>query len=240
MKKIFVLLLLMGLAFAADTTEENPYILEGIGMIISAIALVMAIIGIAFMLSKVFLNTRLEVWAKSEAFNLLISILIVALIPGLLLVTNTVIETSLEEDGVKRDPFEIAYIYLDDLSSVEGLETAQDLLIGSYENQFRATKYFFLGSLGIWGGAGKEYMADYISKSVHQEMLLNFAMLGVVSLTIQKLSNSYDLDFTDYDAGEYRVKCDAKAVSRIKVLFGDIGIAIRAIRKEDDVYVFCE
>jgi len=178
MKKIFILLLLIGLAFAADSS----YIIEGIGLIISAIALVMAVIAVAFMLSKLFAQPRLEVWAKSETFNLLISVLIVGLIPTLLLITVPAIESA-----IGGDQFEISYNYLNSLSSGKGIETAKSLLIGSYGYQFKATAYWFIGGIGPWGGAGKEYKADYISRSVHQEMLLNFAMLGVVSIEIQKL-----------------------------------------------------
>ena len=188
MKKTLIALLFI-LSFTFADSEFLPaFAWEGFGLVISAIALVGAVIAVTYMFSKLIsgfsslTDIRLQTWARAETFNLFISAVIIF---GIIIVLGIV--SYWVTDTVGRNPFEISYDYLDSLSTGGGIETAENLIQSSYRDQFTATKHFFLGGVGIWGGAGKDFRADYLSRSAHKDMLMNFALLGVVSLEIQKL-----------------------------------------------------
>ncbi len=185
-KTIFALLSLLSISFATSFLPEFAW--EGVGLIVSAFALVMAILAITYMFAKLISGIsslseiRLQTWARAEAFNLGIS---AVLILGII-VTLGIVSTALNET-FDQDPFETSYEYLNDLSTGKGIQTAENLLQSSYRDQLTATKHFFMSGVGIWGGAGKDFRADYLSRSAHKDMLMNFALMGVVSLEIQKL-----------------------------------------------------
>ena len=172
---VLVILLFM---FSFTYAEAIPETCVGntinqIGSIILLLVIVVLIIAIAYVLGQTFGNQRAVIWAKSETYNLVISILLI------IFLTIFINFSCMAVDGDIRA---LPDFYLQNLEQ-QGRVIIEDLNRESIEDQFEATDYFYLG-LGI-KGRGKGYSSNYLAHSAHKEMIIGIAMNALTSIQLQ-------------------------------------------------------
>jgi len=163
----------------------NSFTDAGGGLALSFIAIAFAIvslaIGLAYMYSKFREDPNMGVWAKDEAFNLIISLV---LFVGVLVFFTGSCEIA---QGYARgaSPIEASQQYLDSLIQANGLNLLRTLTMDSLTNQLDATKYVYMGLSPFWGdGAG--IRANRKAHSAQREYLIDLYLPIVASLTAQK------------------------------------------------------
>ncbi len=186
------LMLLPGAAFAQS---QNSYISSCAFSIVGSTAqsvlplvfmLVVVLISLAYVFGHGLHYPSMEVWAKDEFANLIISAVFVVGIFAFFslgcVVTNTV------DQGVimtGTTPFTIIYNYLDDLGNNYGMSTVTYLTKNSINQQYAATAYLYVG-FPIIGGYGVAQKAYYKARSQQNELLIDLAMPAIASLRIQR------------------------------------------------------
>ena len=138
-------------------------------------------IALAYMHSKMRMDAKTEMWAKDEAQNLLISVLLFA---GLLVFFSGACAIAMEyTDGMS--PIAYSKAYLNSLLQNNGLSIVRTLTYDSIGEQKDATKYIFIGAMPFWGmGVGKD--ANLRALSAHKELVMDIYLPIVASLTAQK------------------------------------------------------
>ena len=145
-----------------------------------AFALVSLCIAFAYMYSKFREDPAMGVWAKDEAFNLVISLLLFA---GLLIVFSA--SCSLASGYSNGNPIYASQQYLDALISANGLNILKTLSADSITNQLDATKYRYIGLTPFWG-EGAALRSNRKAYSAHEEYLIDLYLPIIASLTAQK------------------------------------------------------
>ena len=145
-----------------------------------AFALVSSAIGLAYMYSKAREDPAMGVWAKDEAYNLIISLL---LFVGVLIFFTASCE--LAQNYSNANPITVSQQYLDTLISGNGLNMLRTLTFDSLNNQFDATKYLYTGLTPFWGG-GVAMKANRNAHSAHREYLIDLYLPILASLNAQK------------------------------------------------------
>jgi len=143
-------------------------------------ALVSLCIALAYMYSKFREDPATGVWAKDEAFNLVISALLFA---GLLIAFSA--SCSIAADYSGGDPIQASQQYLDALISANGLNILKTLTSDSITNQLDATKYRYLGLTPFWG-EGAALRSNRKAYSAQEEYLMDLYLPIIASLTAQK------------------------------------------------------
>jgi len=168
-----------------STCSVESYTQSGGGEALSFIAITLAIvsfaIGLAYMYSKVREDPAMGVWAKDEAFNLIISLL---LFVGILIFFTASCEIAVSYSG-KQNPIIASQRYLDTLIQSNGLNVLKTLSSDSITNQLDATKYLYLGLSPFWGD-GVAMRANRKAHSANREYLIDLYMPIIASLTAQK------------------------------------------------------
>jgi hypothetical protein len=145
-----------------------------------AFALVSFAIGLAYMYSKFRQDPAMGIWAKDEAFNLIISILLFA---GVLVFFTASCE--LASSYASGNPISVSSQYLDTLISANGLNMLRSLTYDSLNNQLDATRYVYRGLTPFWGD-GVAMRANRKAFSAHKEFLINMYLPILASLNAQK------------------------------------------------------
>jgi len=153
---------------------------EAVSFIALAFMLVSLCIGLAYMYSKFREDPQMGVWAKDEAFNLVVSLLLFA---GVLLFFSA--SCSLAQGYSQGNPISISQQYLDSLISANGLNMLKTLTSDSITNQLDATKYLYTGLTPFWGD-GVAMKANRKAHSAHREYLIDLYLPIIASLTAQK------------------------------------------------------
>jgi hypothetical protein len=179
----FLLLLLANAAFADEPeTCGAETLLEpfAFSFISAAIVLVSAAVGLAYMASKIREDPRLSLWAKDEAYNLIITAFLfaatIAFVAGACQISAAYSEVQ---------PFEAASNYIDALTANSGLSLVRSLTLRSINDQLSATKYKYFGAVPI-GGSGAGLQAAYRAHSAQKEILIDLYMPILASLQAQK------------------------------------------------------
>ena len=154
---------------------------EAVSLITIAFATVSFIIGLAYMYSKVREDPATGVWAKDEAYNLVISLLLFA---GILLFFTGACSIAYSYAG-NKSPIDASQMYIDGLLQSNGLNVLKTLQSDSLQNQLDATKYAYLGLSPFWGD-GSAPRANRKAYSAQREYLIDLYLPIVASLTAQK------------------------------------------------------
>ncbi|MFA6908033.1 MAG: hypothetical protein WC263_04360 [Candidatus Micrarchaeia archaeon] len=154
---------------------------EALSFIAIAFAIVSFAIGLAYMYSKVREDPATGVWAKDEAYNLVVSLLLFA---GILVFFTGACSIAQSYAG-NKSPITASQMYLDALLQSNGLNVLKELESDSLRNQLDATKYSYLGLSPFWGG-GVAVRANRKSYSAQREYLIDLYLPIVASLTAQK------------------------------------------------------
>jgi len=145
-----------------------------------AFLLVSLAIAGAYMYGHAMQSERADVWAKDEAANLLISVLLFA---GLVAVFTGA--CTLASEYADANPFVASYRYLDRLVYNTGLESARFLVLESLRNQKDATRYLYIGFVPYTGhGIGAD--ANYRALSANKEFMVDLLLPMAASLSAQR------------------------------------------------------
>lgn len=142
--------------------------------------LVSLCIALAYMYSKFREDPTMGVWAKDEAFNLVVTVLLFA---GLLVIFSA--SCSIASDYSGGNPIYASQQYLDALISSNGLNILRVLSSDSITNQLDATKYRYLGLTPFWG-EGAALRSNRKAYSAQEEYLIDMYLPIIASLTAQK------------------------------------------------------
>ncbi len=159
-----------------DTFAKN----DALNFIGIALMFVSLAIALAYMYGKLSHDVKSETWAKDEAQNLLISVLLLA---GLLVFFTG--SCKLAEEYVGGSPFSASYAYMNKLLSNNGVSVLRDLTYGSLKNQMEATQYLFIG-FTPYQGYGMAEKANFRALSAHKEFLIDLYLPVIASLNAQK------------------------------------------------------
>jgi len=154
---------------------------EAVSFIAITFAIVSFAIGLAYMYSKVREDPAAGVWAKDEAYNLIISLL---LFVGILLFFSGACEIA-QSYAHGGSPIDASQMYLDSLLQSNGLNVLKELQSDSLQNQLDATKYYYLGLTPFFGD-GVAVRANRKAWSAQREYLIDLYLPIVASLTAQK------------------------------------------------------
>ena len=150
--------------------------------ILLAFALVSFAIAAAYMYSKLREDPQWGVWAKDEAQNLLVTVL---LFIGLLAFFTGSCSVAASYSGETHNPFDIADRHLAMLIQSNGLNILRSLTFGSLNNQFAATVYWYIG-ITPYSGSGVAEFANNRAYSAHKEFLMDLYLPIVASLHAQR------------------------------------------------------
>jgi hypothetical protein len=159
-----------------DTFAKN----DSLNFIGIALIFVSLAIALSYMYGKLSHDVKSETWAKDEAQNLLITVLLFA---GLLVFFTG--SCKLAEEYVGGSPFSASYSYMNRLLSSNGVSVLRDLTYGSLKNQLEATQYLFVG-FTPYTGYGMAEKANYRALSSHKEFLIDLYLPIIASLNAQK------------------------------------------------------
>jgi hypothetical protein len=159
-----------------DFVTADSHAMEFISI---AFMLTSAMIAIAYMYSKAREDPRTEVWAKDEAFNLVISVF---LFIGLLVFFTE--SCSLAYDYVGQNPFAASRNYLNSLLRANGVNMLRELTYSSISDQLQATWYLYTGIPPFYG-TGLAGKANLRAFSAQKEFLIDLYLPFVASLTAQ-------------------------------------------------------
>lgn len=152
----------------------------GTQFIAIAFLLVSLSIALAYMYSHFRQDAAVGVWAKDEAYNLVISVFLFA---GVIAFFQA--SCFLAQEYADANPFESATAYLDRLASANGMSVLRTLTYRSLDDQFRATQFWYFG-MTPFSGAGVGEYANYRSHSAHKEFLIDLYIPMLASLNAQK------------------------------------------------------
>ena len=155
---------------------------EAVSFIAISFALVSFCIALAYMYSKFREDPATGVWAKDEAFNLVISALLFA---GLLIFFSASCTIASSSSYSGGNPIYASQQYLDALISSNGLNILKTLSSDSITNQLDATKYRYLGLTPFWG-EGAALRSNRKAYSAQEEFLIDMYLPIIASLTAQK------------------------------------------------------
>ncbi len=153
---------------------------EALSFISIAFMLVSSAIALTYMYSRLRHDPQAGVWAKDEAYNLLISVFLFA---GILAFFTGACR--LAEDYAGSDPFDASITYLNRLLDSNGLTVLRYLTYQSINDQMEATSYLYTGFTPFFGSGVSDY-ASYRALSSHKEFLIDFYLPIVASLNAQK------------------------------------------------------
>ena len=184
-----ILLMAAGSAFAAGATTPTYLDVCGISSFgsdgaLAFIAITFAIvafgIGLAYMYGKLREDARSETWAKDEAQNLLISVL---LFVGLLAFFTASCNIAQSYTG-GESPFAASERYISNLEN-SGQAVLQTLTYTSINDQEAATKYLFTGAMPFYG-TGVAPEAGKRATSAHKEIVIDIYLPILASFTAQR------------------------------------------------------
>jgi len=145
-----------------------------------AFILVSLSIALAYMYAKFRQDAAAEVWAKDEAFNLLISVLMFVGLIGAFSAS-----CSFSESYAGKNPFDASVQYIDRLVQSNGVSVLSQLSQDSIANQLDATAFFFL-SMAPFSGTGVAQYANLKARSANKEFLIDLYLPILASLEAQK------------------------------------------------------
>ena len=184
----FTFVLLTGLSFATDACQTD--FISNTQYVGMALILTVVLISLAYMASQITQSEKLEVWAKDELFQLLLSVVLVTLVAGLAIGACTFSKDYMEfvtgpTGYTGASPFLNAYHYLDSLINRQGVSLAKSIVKSGINEQLKGTKYVFWG-LPLTGGCGIAYEASRKARAQEYELLVDLMMPAMVSLELQK------------------------------------------------------
>ncbi len=191
MRLAFLGFMLATLASAQSTAPYCPEtVLTNTQYIGMAVMFTVVIISLAYMASRISQSEKLEVWAKDELFQLLLSVVLVTLVAGLAIGACEFSKTYMGwVTGQTRyenvSPFTNAYRYLDSLINRQGINLAKSIVKSGITEQLKGTKYVFWG-LPLTGGCGIAYEASRKARAQQKELMVDLMMPAMVSLELQK------------------------------------------------------
>ncbi|MCX8195052.1 MAG: hypothetical protein N3G22_03030 [Candidatus Micrarchaeota archaeon] len=136
-------------------------------------------IALTYMYGKLRQDPPAETWAKDEAINLGLSVLLFA---GLLVFFTGSCEIAKSYSG--ENPLGASKKYLNTLLKLQGEGVIKGLAASSLSNQMGATWYLYVGIAPFKGG-GVAGRANQRALSTQKEMLIDFYLPMVASLTAQ-------------------------------------------------------
>jgi hypothetical protein len=179
-----LLIFIAGAAHASTYTDAckpgNMGANGGSELIGIAFALVSFAIAAAYMYGKAMQNPKAEVWAKDEATNLVITILLFA---GLVAFFSGACDLAVSYTG--KSPFVASYNYLDKLVYNAAIPSLKSLVSGSLTDQKEATKYLYVGFIP-YTGHGIAADANRRALSANKEFTIDLFLPMVASLSAQR------------------------------------------------------
>ena len=148
-----------------------------IGMAFMVVSLAIAL---AYMYSQFRHDPAAGVWAKDEAFNLLISIL---LFVGLLVFFTGSCDIALAY--ANANPFTASHDYISQMLASNGRDVLTSLTAKSLDDQKRATQYIYYGITPFYG-TGAAGNAGWKAMSAHKEFIMDLYLPIVASLNAQE------------------------------------------------------
>lgn len=159
-------------------TPNSPWS-QAMPFIAAAFTLVSLLIALAYMHAKLREDARSEVWAKDEAKNLAITVLLFA---GLLVFFTGACSVAAGYTG--GDPFESSKSYINHLLQENGNSVLRSLTYGSIADQKEATKYIYVGAVPFFG-SGVASHANMRAHSANKELIIDIYLPILASLTAQ-------------------------------------------------------
>ena len=152
---------------------------DALSFITIAFMLVTSAIALTFMYSKLREDAAAGIWAKDEAYNLLISVLLCV---GILAFFSGSCQIAESYSGM--DPFDASQNYLRTLTQANGVNILRDLTYGSINNQLDATYYLYIGFTPFFGN-GVAGRANMRAHSALKEFLMDLYIPMLASLNAQ-------------------------------------------------------
>ena len=145
-----------------------------------AFMFVTLVIALSYMYAKFKGDMEIEVWAKSEMFNLLISVF---LFVGLIAFFSA--SCAISESYVGKNPFDASVSYIDNLVQANGVNVLRTMTYDSIGNQLDATAYYFQ-SIAPFSGTGSAFNANLRAQSAHKEFVTDLYLPILASLNAQE------------------------------------------------------
>ena len=180
-----LILLVLGGALHADSYTQVCNVSDigangGSDFIAIALALVSVAIAAAYMYGKAMEAPEAEVWARDEAANLVITVLLFA---GLAAFFTGACNLAVAYTG--DSPFAATYNYLDRLAYNQALPGIKHLIDLSLHNQEGATKYLYVGFVP-YTGHGIAPDASKRALSANEEFTIDLFLPMIASLEAQR------------------------------------------------------
>ncbi len=182
----FAVLLLAGCALAQTTQTYidvcGPHTFQtddAMIFIAATFALVLFGIALTYMYGKVREEPHSQVWAKDEAQNLAITVI---LFVGLLVFFMG--SCAIAQGYANGNPFDASKRYISQLES-NGQSVLRTLTYTSINDQKTATKYVFTGAIPFYG-TGVATQANTRALSAHKELVIDIYLPIIASVTAQK------------------------------------------------------
>lgn len=189
MKMLFALIALSCLAYCEELPDYqetcgissfNQSSGNALSFIAVSFAIVSLSIGLAYMYSKIKEDPAIGVWAKDEALNVGISML---LFFGIIAFFSA--SCTLAQEYANGNPILLSQQYLDYLILKNGLDLAKELSFGSLQNQLDSARFIYIG-LTPFFGSGVSPKANLRAHSSHKEYLIDLYLPIIASLNAQK------------------------------------------------------
>ncbi|MFA6328610.1 MAG: hypothetical protein WCY41_04135 [Candidatus Micrarchaeia archaeon] len=152
---------------------------EALSFITITFAIVSLAIGLTYMYSKFREDPATGTWAKDEAYNLIISVLLFA---GILVFFTGA--CTIAQGYAGQSPIVASQNYINSLARANGLNLLRTLTMDSISDQLDATKYLYTGLTPFWGN-GVAMRGDRKAHSAHREYLIDLYLPIIASLTAQ-------------------------------------------------------
>lgn len=154
---------------------------NALSFIAVAFSLVASAIALAYMYSKFREDPAMGVWAKDEAFNLVVSLFLFVAILAFFTGSCEMAQSY----SKSTNPIMASQQYLDVLIQANGLNILKSLTSDSIANQLDSTKYLYMGISPFWGD-GVAVRANRKSHSAHRQYLIDLYTPIIASLNAQK------------------------------------------------------
>ena len=155
---------------------------EFIGMVFMLVSLCIAL---AYMYSQFRHDPQMGVWAKDEAANLAISVLLFAGLIAFFTGSCTIASEYSKNATLNANPFTASQNYIDALLSSNGRDMLYRLTADSLQDQEKGTFYAYYGLTPFYG-TGAASKAGWKAFSAHKEFVLDLYLPMIASLNAQK------------------------------------------------------
>jgi hypothetical protein len=173
------------LAFGETSIENTNGLAIGNSNFLGyAIAFVIAIIVLSYMVGRSINDQKLLTWAKIEGANFAISIALIFVVLGAF-IGSCELSTKIAGIGPNENPIEYATLGLKKISDNFGISVAKELLQSSVKDQFNSMFYAYWSD-PIHEGGGLAYRANVRAFSAHKELLIDLYLPLAMMIEMQR------------------------------------------------------